>query len=530
MDKSTNVPATVAGYYYQILLACREITKLRNDEDCVGIEANADVRIDENKQVIYDDKLIIQKYQTSLEAKFHKDNFSGFDEDIIKTIYNFYRYTPNDNQFIFSTNVSILGKAKELLMVNWEKDEYNDRKVEYIKRCILRYSVRVDTEEVYKKYIKYKKSQGIIADIRTLETDIFKENREDYEKYAFINKDCNYLEFVKKIKFEFRNKDKYTTISELRCEIISNIKSNYPEYENLVNEGGQDIINALIYEYFQIVTINSNLKNQNPSYNDIEKLSVKNMKACIEQYKDRVKKFYEVFDKNNILELLEEAESEFISNINNPTIYSGSYKNQIIDNFLSLMKKLQRYIRNENNAVKIISKFSIGIDSSWSAVFEAIKQASLIAALKKCDAEEVAVGLVEEDSLTINGIDNVFVADTVKYSYKKYSTSVSRGLDEFIINFSAGLDYSKLSENQIVVTSNLLPDERPCEMKEVIKEEDFLSGVVFNFCETNSDEFQKNITYLKKIDYKCTDCITIRKNDIKMEKNVNKFLEKRCDV
>lgn len=88
----------------------------------------------------------------------------------------------------------------------------------------------------------------------------------------------------------------------------------------------------MVYEYFQIVTINSNLKDKNPSYNDIKKLSVKNMKVCIEQYKSRVKKFYEIFEKNNILELLEQSESKFISSINNPSIYSGSYKNEIIDN------------------------------------------------------------------------------------------------------------------------------------------------------------------------------------------------------
>lgn len=529
VDKSTNVPATIAGYYYQILLACREITKLRNDEDCVGIEAYADVRIEENKQVIYDDKLIIKKYKTSLEAKFHKDNFSKFDEDIIKTIYNFYRYTSKDKQFIFSTNASIKGNDKELLAINWNNEEDNNKKVQYIKKCILRHSVKHDTEKVYQEYIKFKKSQKINANICTLEEDIFEKNSENYEKYAFINKDCDYLEFAKKIKFEFRNKDKYTTVRELRDEIISNIKSNYPEYEYLVNEGGKDIINALVYEYFQIVTINSNLKDKNQSYNDIKKLSVKNMKICIEQYKSRVKKFYEIFEKNNILELLEQSESKFISNINNPRIYSGSYKNEIIDNFTTLMKKFQKYMRNENNAMKIINKFSIGIDSSWSAVFSAINQASVIAALKKCNSDEVTIGLDEkEDSITNDGIDNVFVADVVKYSYKKYSTSTSRSLEEFITNFSNGLDYSKISENQIVVTSDLIADERPCEMKEEMEKEDFLSGILFDFCETNSDVFQRNITYLKKIDYKCTDCITIRKNDNKMEKNVEKFIGKRC--
>ncbi|RHW65282.1 hypothetical protein DZC34_10450 [Clostridium botulinum] len=195
----------------------------------------------------------------------------------------------------------------------------------------MRHSVKHDTEKIYREYIESKKSQGISPDICTLEEDIFEKNNEHYEKYAFINKDCDYLEFAKKIKFEFRNKDKYTTVRELRGEIISNIKSNYPEYEDLVNEGGKDIINALVYEYFQIVTINSNLKDKIQVIM-ILKIISENMKVCIEQYKSRVKKFYEIFEKNNILELLEQSESKFISSINNPSIYSGSYKNEIIDN------------------------------------------------------------------------------------------------------------------------------------------------------------------------------------------------------
>lgn len=162
-DKSPNVPATVAGYYYQVLLACREITKLKNDEDYVGIEADADVRIEENKQIIRDDKLIIEKYRTSLEAKFHIDILRAFDEDITKTIYNFYRYTSTDKIFIFSTNVSITGEGKELLETNWNKEEFNSRKIEYIKKCILRHSVKHDTEKNFKEYKELKK----LKDLRT---------------------------------------------------------------------------------------------------------------------------------------------------------------------------------------------------------------------------------------------------------------------------------------------------------------------------------------------------------------------------
>lgn len=529
VNRSTNVPATVAGYYYQILLACKEITKLRNDEDCVGIEAYADVRIEENQERFDDDKLIIERYKTSIEAKFHKANFYGYDEDIIKTIYNFYRYTPNDKQFIFSTNVSILGEYKELLEVNWDKEEFNDEKVRYIQKCILRHSVKHDTEKEFKEYKESKKLMGIDSNIITLEEDIFLKNNETYEKYAFINKQIDYIDFAKRIKFEFRNKDKHTTIKELKSEIIFNIKSNYPEYIDLVNEGGGDIINALVYEFFEVVIQNSMLKHKNPSFEDIKKLSVRNMKICIEEYKNRVEKFHEIFEKNNILELLEQAENDFISNISNPTIYSGSYKDSIIDNFVILINKVQKYIRSEKNQVKIISKFSIGSDNSWVSILDAIKQAAIIATVKNCNSDEVAIGLDQKENSTTNdGIDNVFVADTIKYSYKKYSTSTSRSLEEFIIKFANELNYSKISENQIVVASDLLPDERPCEMRKDIEEEDFLAGILLDIYDANSEMLQRNITYLKKIDYKCTDCVTLRKDDKKMEKNINKFIKKRC--
>lgn len=520
-DKSPNVPATIAGYYYQILLACREITKLYNDNDCVGVEANADVRIEENREQKDNSTIIIEKYKTSLEAKFHKDNFSPFDEDIVKTIYNFYRYTSEDEKFIFSTNVSINSKSKEkeLLEVNWEKEGYEDEKIKFIKRCILRHSVKHDTEELYKEYIKLKKNSGINANINTLEEDIFEKNSEKYEKFAFVKKDFDYLEFAKKIVFHFEDRDKQETIKELRKEILINIKSNYTKYTKLVDNGGEDIINALIYEYFEIVTRNSMITDKNPGYDKIEKLSVKNMKLCIEQYKDRVKKFNELSDVKVLLESIELAENEFIEGINNPQIYCGSHKDKILDKFKFLINRFQTSIRNEENYKEIIKKFSIGSSSSWIAVLEAIKQAAIISALENCDEKEVAIGLDEKQYDSINeNVDNVFIADTIKYSYKKYDTSTTKSLEEFIIRFANGLDYSKINENQIVVTSGLLSDERPCEMKDELKSEDFLSGVLFDVCETNIDTLQKNIIYLKKIDYKCDECIALRKDDKKMEK------------
>lgn len=73
----TNVPSTIAGFYFQIILACYEICQdgIRG----VGVETDADVvAIDNTGEKFY------------IESKIHAKEFGRFSEDVKKTIYNFY--------------------------------------------------------------------------------------------------------------------------------------------------------------------------------------------------------------------------------------------------------------------------------------------------------------------------------------------------------------------------------------------------------------------------------------------------------
>ena len=102
LKRNTDVPATIAGFYYQIVIACREICQDHVKE--VGIENGADIAI------IYDNS-----QKTYIEAKLHGAKFSRFSEDIQKTIYNFYNSYEKANQvqkMIFTTNTDISNKDK----------------------------------------------------------------------------------------------------------------------------------------------------------------------------------------------------------------------------------------------------------------------------------------------------------------------------------------------------------------------------------------------------------------------------------
>lgn len=73
--RDTNVPSTIAGFYFQIVLACYEICQ--DDIREVGVETDADVvAIDNAGEKCY------------IETKLHAKKFGRFSEDVQKAIYN----------------------------------------------------------------------------------------------------------------------------------------------------------------------------------------------------------------------------------------------------------------------------------------------------------------------------------------------------------------------------------------------------------------------------------------------------------
>ena len=93
--RSTDVPGSIAGFYYQILLACKEVSRYGEVEE-VGVETGADVNV-----------ITVSKGVVNIEAKLHQDNFGKYAEDIVKTIYNFYKSDDkNIEKLVFSTNAA----------------------------------------------------------------------------------------------------------------------------------------------------------------------------------------------------------------------------------------------------------------------------------------------------------------------------------------------------------------------------------------------------------------------------------------
>src|SRR5690606_30121277 len=106
MTRNTDVPASLAGYFYQLLIAARELLRLNTDQnsnltDGVGVEQGSDIRV-------------FQQAGLCIETKFYKNKqFTKQHQTIRHTIYNFYHHFKNtdvvsrNNQYVYLTNVPI---------------------------------------------------------------------------------------------------------------------------------------------------------------------------------------------------------------------------------------------------------------------------------------------------------------------------------------------------------------------------------------------------------------------------------------
>jgi hypothetical protein len=160
MSKKLNkedVPATIAGFYYQVLLASREISNLAlNNEDGntkVGIERGADVRIEKNNGV-----------KKSIEAKFYGSGFNKNSDAIRHSVYNFYKNSFEDDELHLITNVPIDGNG-ELQFDNWSKHDTDDKIKPYLTflyECLIYESTKNENlngspNPYYQVFEKYKK-------------------------------------------------------------------------------------------------------------------------------------------------------------------------------------------------------------------------------------------------------------------------------------------------------------------------------------------------------------------------------------
>ena len=509
--KTTDVHGSIAGYYYQVLLACRELSILTDQDGCVGVEAGADIRIIKSGKRI------------SVEAKFHKDNMSKFSPDIVKTIYNFYLNSSDDEELIFTANVGLTKQEyKDLLVDNWRNQDFNDIKVDFIKKCLLRHCIEHDTKGKFLLYVnEVNQKEGITEEkgnkyyVEKLESEVFDIKTKEYEAYSIFYGKADYISFSNKLKFIFENQDKQDSIRNLRCQIIENIRKNYFEESAIDKAIGEDIIDALVYEFFTSITYNSMLTK--PKFLDLKKVSIKDLKDCIKNYKLRLEGYNKVFEKENILRAFEEEEQAFLESIR--TEYTGSYGNLLIESYRKIMNVFLIYIRNDDNYEKLVERYSIGNKKTWNSVLKVITQAVVLSVFNKCNAEKVRFHKE-------NALDNVLIEEVVQYCFKHYDSVACTSAIACIMKLMPKLDFSKLGNEQIIVLSNpnFKTGQRPCDQRKKIKDISY----VYDFTTAQQEEYVKYFKYIKNIDYKCDDCILWTDTDEEINKRMERFLNREC--
>lgn len=481
MNRNTDVPATIAGFYYQIIIACREICKDFVEE--VGVETGADVVIiDKGREKSY------------IEAKLHTDKFSRFSSDVTKTIYNFYNDYKKSNQIkqmLFTSNVGIGAKDRPFFCT-WGLA--NAQEIEYVQKAVLRKSIELHKEckQNYEKFCLQFPKESSQKKREELEKEVFeKKTAYQYGEYAVENEECTYEEFIGKLKFEFCDKDKKELLTELEEEAEKKIIIDYqnmPEnvgHAILPEDGAKCIFCSLVKIFFDCVV-------ENRKKGVERNISVAEYQKCLQDYyrkkavpedAKRVKQCLErlAFDENEVtsdLNLEEEGDRLYLE------CYSKVKKLFLI--------KLQEEKGNLAYMERYLLKSSMASqqDEIYTTMIALLNMLAVILYEEKMKIEDI--------KLFLDGNwNNLEIIGKLQCCYKRAygSTRITNFVRDMV---NSGLQWQNSDKQVVVAEAKYFKGGRPCENEE-------LSPEVFDF--TQTEQNFKYYEYFCSFNYKCTDCL-----------------------
>lgn len=524
--KSTDVDGSIAGYFFQILLGINALTGLTNDDDQVGIECGADVRVITQKN----------KY-VSIEAKFHKANMSRFCDDVVKTVFNFYCNSFDDNELYFITNVDLTTKeGREFFSIKWNDDNQEEAKIKFIKSCILKYCInsKSNSEKKFsKKYDEYKnsKGEGKFDFLECLEEDILK-NNEKYSDYAYINSNIDYEEFVEKISFSFKNEMKGESIKTLEESIKVNLRINFKEYTSKLEVKDSvvldRIINILMYKYLMNTEKNSEIGTENLQFNEKSKVSVKELKELLSNYSDDQSEYYDNQFIINLKDTFSDSEESFIMLINEK---GEIHKKRLLEIYFKIRNEFFA-ITNNKRYEEIVSKYCLGISkynmfAGYTKIIDLLCFLTIMSFIEEHNNgnlnSEVACS-EEEDTL-----NNVIFNKLEKYCYKSMILSKNHDFESFFSDFIKETHNSpKLIKTSIVVAGEIFSlNHSPCNYKGVYSN---LNEKV-NFAIKQS-KIKNNIDLgevYRNIDFRCIQCVLLNEPIGTVIQNSKRFIIDKCN-
>jgi len=502
--KSTDVPASIAGYYYQTLLAIRELSNLTNDDDAVGIEKGADVRV-----------FIKSGKNVSIEAKFYSKEIDRNSYAVTHTIFNFYNNSTQEDALFFETNVVINDELLiEISNINNIKD-VKDEHIKYVSIAIMKelkeHKVNITgrSGQVHTNTIKQLFKEYLVEESKSTDSSIkFSKNfkEEHYEFYYEMYKDNPIIDFfgvrieknkikilIQKIVFKYgTNKLKYNTIKELKTEIINNIRPFNVENCHLENT-----IKVLIDKFLETTLDNK----------DTQLVTLLDLKIIIENFKDNDYKLNLKFYNEDFIKKLEAFDAEFQESIEDS--YSGIKSDELIERYILVREMICGLIRvgDYKYPEDFLKQYSLGL-VNLHTFDELIKLITIVSVFDNIDLD--MIGFCESRLENLN-INNEIIC------YKKHVDGKRSEvvLKEFIRKTLDSIPSNDQNKNPLIIFSGSMPDfERPCQI-------DIKNESVLRITEVKGNK--ELIKYYKNLDYKCNGCIYFYKNDLKAQEYINKF-------
>lgn len=500
MGKKSNnedVPASVAGFYYQVLLACREITQLIIDAEpedtMVGIERGADVKIIRSNDI-----------NTSIEAKFYGASFNKYSKSIYHTICNFYKNSRDDDSLIFETNVAIEDDEDICFSKDWSGIEKNkiEKYIRYVKICLIREYVEkiknskdTDAKKIKEKFNRYRDDNELpkSSDFKTIEHIV--DNQITIEGLSDIDivSDSELKTFIRKFQFRFQKGDisKLLSINEIKSQISKNLKTIKDNRQITTNHD----LTPLLIDKFLLTTVEYTDEDKR-KYNikdEFTTISVAEVITLLISAEDSDSQLIENSQLQSLIEAIESQEIDFYEELSRYLM-----KEQYLDiesiksNYMCLRSAMMESIDKYGLQV-IISYYAVKTHGGNNTITTLLKYVSIMALDQQHDVNEVNFGLCP--------VANIRFDDTTAYSYK-YSSDDN--LESYIINLMEDVIYKK----QLELISDRFPilmnytTNRSCHDDSV---ELYVTSDIANIQRTNDINLQ-----FSALDYRCVGCFTLK--------------------
>ncbi|MBJ6361831.1 hypothetical protein ACFOQM_11085 [Paenibacillus sp. GCM10012307] len=487
----TDVKHSIAGFYYQLLIAVRELVGISEfPNGYVGVECDADVRVNKGDDLF-------------IEVKFYKANsFSRNDDPIRHTIYNFYNHfkkTKTTGLFNIRTNVPI-SKNDKLFFENWNNGFFAniDEYLIYIKNCLVYENLsKKPVKERFELFkIQYDsnhpdmmKPQYNTAFIKSLVND-----RNEHSFCADPNgvlSDEDLKVFINQIFFNFPslNEDKYDSVIKLKDDTEKLLKEKFPEIE----ARQYDNIRYMILDSFLDTTVDGKRTH----------VTVEELHGIVRDYDVRIKLYLE---KQSLAKTIAEIEAEIIryERLLQKKGYSDNIQHilrVVNDCTEQWFQEIGRFGQD-----KVNSRYLMDAEHPYPImIHDLFKAMGEIYSLAERNLGEVS--LTEQEGL-----------NNIKFSnYKAFSliTSASRIVQEdessSIISFIRHTQKTK-EINQALGNETIIMDVA-CEVCKFDKKE--IDDLVLDI--GNPIDTVINQSYYKAFDYKCTKCLKLNSNGITCE-------------